>query len=183
MKEIKPTVVKKTPRTLQGRLPVDAERKSAIEAYGAAVKLMQENKFDKARAAFDKLLVNAPMDLAERAKLYRQACDRQLQQEGMKFHTIAEQYDYAISLLNQGLYDDAREQFDTILKKDNACDYAHYGLAVLHSITGHTEMSLEHLGESIRLNGQNRIHARGDSDFQEILDDPRFTELLYPEVQ
>ncbi len=175
--------VKKAPKTLQGRVPVDAERKSAVEAYGAAVKLMQESKFDKARAAFDKLLLNAPSDLAERAKLYRSACDRQLQAQGMKFLTLEEQYDYAISLLNQGLYDDAREQLDDILKKDNGTDYAHYGLAVLHSITGQTELSLEHLGESIRLNAQNRIHARGDSDFQEILDDPRFTELLYPEVQ
>jgi hypothetical protein len=55
-------------------------------------------------------------------------------------------------------------------------------MAVLHSMTGQTELSLESLGEAIRLNGQNRIQARGDSDFHDILDDPRFTELLYPEV-
>jgi hypothetical protein len=52
----------------------------------------------------------------------------------------------------------------------------------MHSMTGQTELSLEHLSEAIRLNPQNRIHARGDSDFQEIIDDPRFTEMLYPEV-
>jgi tetratricopeptide (TPR) repeat protein len=182
MKEVKYAPVKTTPKTLHGRVPVDSVRKHAVEAYGSAVKLMQENKFEKARAAFDKLLVDAPIDLAERAKLYRSACDRQLQQQENKFATPSEQYDYAISLLNQGLYEDAREQFEAILKKNQDADYAHYGMAVLHSMTGQTEMSLEHLGESIRLNPQNRIHARGDSDFQEILDDPRFTELLYPEV-
>jgi tetratricopeptide (TPR) repeat protein len=182
MKETKVPTVKKTAKTLQGRPPVDAERKHAIEAYGAAVKLMQENKFEKAKAAFEKLLQNAPVDLSERARLYLAACDRHLQDKAQKFATPEEQYDYAISLLNQGLYDDAREEFGAILKKNADSDYAHYGMAVVHSITGQTETSLEHLSESIRLNPQNRIHARGDSDFQDILDDPRFTELLYPEV-
>jgi hypothetical protein len=32
------------------------------------------------------------------------------------------------------------------------------------------------------LNARNRIQARSDSDFQDMADDPRFTELLYPEV-
>jgi len=31
------------------------------------------------------------------------------------------------------------------------------------------------------LNPQNRFQARNDSDFQQMADDPRFTELLYPE--
>jgi hypothetical protein len=40
---------------------------------------------------------------------------------------------------------------------------------------------LKNLGEAIRLNPQNRFQARNDSDFQNMADDPRFTELLYPE--
>ena len=39
-----------------------------------------------------------------------------------------------------------------------------------------------HLSRAIELNNQNRIQARSDSDFQDMADDPRFTELLYPEV-
>ena len=31
-------------------------------------------------------------------------------------------------------------------------------------------------------NPRNRIQARSDSDFQDMADDPRFTELLYPEA-
>ena len=41
---------------------------------------------------------------------------------------------------------------------------------------------MKHLGEAIRLNPGNRIQARNDSDFQSLFDDPRFTELLYPET-
>jgi hypothetical protein len=50
-------------------------------------------------------------------------------------------------------------------------------------MTGERERCLEHLTEAIRLNGRNRIQARSDSDFQDMSDDPRFTELLYPEIQ
>jgi hypothetical protein len=32
------------------------------------------------------------------------------------------------------------------------------------------------------MNPQNRIQARGDTDFNDMADDPRFTELLYPEA-
>ena len=48
--------------------------------------------------------------------------------------------------------------------------------------TGDSHTCLEHLTEAIRQNPKNRIQARGDSDFQDMADDPRFTELLYPEV-
>ena len=88
-----------------------------------------------------------------------------------------------ISLLNTGLYDEAREQLETILAKAPKADYALYGLSILESMTGQTEQCLEHLSAAIGINPQNRIHARVDSDFQDMADDPRFTELLYPEVQ
>ena len=38
------------------------------------------------------------------------------------------------------------------------------------------------LREAIRLNDQNRLQARSDSDFESVAEDPRFTELLYPEA-
>jgi tetratricopeptide (TPR) repeat protein len=160
---------------------VDPGRKQALESYTSALKLMQDGKFEKAQAAFEKLLAHCPADIAERARLYLSACIRQMQEHGTRFNTIEEHFDYAVSLLNQGLYDDAREQLEEILKKNKACDFALYGLAVLNSMTGQTEKSLENLSEAIRLNPQNRIQARGDADFQDIMDDPRFTELLYPE--
>lgn len=56
-----------------------------------------------------------------------------------------------------------------------------YGLAVLDCLTGHYENALKGLGDAIRLNPGNRFQARNDSDFQNLGDDPRFTELIYPE--
>jgi hypothetical protein len=40
---------------------------------------------------------------------------------------------------------------------------------------------LRHLDEAIRLNPGLRFQARNDSDFQNLAEDPRFTELLYPD--
>ena len=55
-------------------------------------------------------------------------------------------------------------------------------VAALTELTGDSHTCLEHLTEAIRQNPRNRIQARADSDFQDMADDPRFTELLYPEV-
>jgi hypothetical protein len=55
-------------------------------------------------------------------------------------------------------------------------------LALLDAITGRTQDCLNNLGQAIELNPKNRLQARADNDFQSMADDPRFTELLYPEV-
>ena len=114
--------------------------------------------------------------------MYIAACVAQIDKGSTKFETNEERYDYAISLLNQGQYEDAREQFRQILAKNEAADYAFYGLALLASMTGDTQECVDKLREAIRLNGQNRLQARVDSDFESGSEDPRFTELLYPEA-
>jgi hypothetical protein len=43
------------------------------------------------------------------------------------------------------------------------------------------EDSLRRLEEALRSNPQLRFQARNDSDFQNLAEDPRFTELLYPD--
>lgn len=150
--------------------------------YEAAIRLMQEGKFEKALSAFEKLLASGAGELSDRIRMYISACSAQASKGKTSFANTEEQYDYAVSLLNDGHYEDAREHFQIILKQDEGADYAFYGLAVLSSMTGDSETCLEHLTEAIRRNPRNRIQARSDSDFQDMADDPRFTELLYPEV-
>ena len=188
MRDLKkqPTALKRpAPKTLAAKAKpaVDPARKELMEHYESALRLMQERKFEKARHAFEKLLQGSPTDMAERVRVHLSACERQLLNGSSEFGSLEEQYDYAVSLLNTGYYDDAREQFNRILEKDKDADYAYYGLAVLSSVTGELDQCLEHLTEAIRLNSRNRIQARSDSDFQNMTEDPRFTELHYPEIQ
>ena len=143
---------------------------------------MQDGKYDVAQKAFDKMLAGGAGDMGDRIRMYSNACAMQRTKGKNAFADHEEHYDYAISLLNNGLYEDAREQFEQILKENGKADYAFYGLAVLASMTGDSHTCLEHLTEAIRQNPRNRIQARADSDFQDMADDPRFTELLYPEA-
>ncbi len=185
MKEAQPK--KKTtamPRILAGKPTAisDPGRKQRIQQYETAVRLMRDGKYEKAKAALETLLSTGAGDLVDRARVHMTACQRQMEKKQVSFNSPEEQYDYAISLLNTGYYEDAREHFDAILKKHPSADYAYYGLAVMHSLTSRAEDCLEQLARAIELNPRNRIQARLDSDFQEMFDDPRFTELLYPEV-
>jgi tetratricopeptide (TPR) repeat protein len=153
-----------------------------LQQYQSALQLLQQAKFDKALIAFEKLLGAAPQPLAERCRMYLVACHRELSKSKLDFASPGEQYDYAVSLLNTDYYEEAREQFLEILRNYPTADYALYGMAVLDAITGQVEECLEHLSRAIDENPRNRLQARTDTDFQSMQDDPRFTELLYPEV-
>ena len=146
------------------------------------MQLLQQTKFEKALVAFEKLLATAPPPLAERCRMYVTACHRELGKSKLEFASPEEQYDYAVSLLNTDYYEEARDQFLEILRGHPTADYALYGLAVLDAITGQVEECLEHLAQAIESNARNRLQARTDTDFQAMQDDPRFTELLYPEA-
>lgn len=178
------TASKRSPRTLVGAVSPadDPVRAQSLADYEVAIRLMQEGKFEKARTAFEKLLAVGAGNLSDRIRMYINASNAQLSRVKASFANPEEHYDYAVSLLNDGHYEDAREQFQVILKQNGDADYAFYGLAVLASMTGDSHTCLEHLTEAIRRNPRNRIQARSDSDFQDMADDPRFTELLYPEV-
>ncbi len=153
-----------------------------FQHYQVAVQLVQQGKFEKALAAFEKLLPSAPVEIVERSRMYMSTCQRQIEQRGLAFHTPEERFDYAVSQLNSGYFEEAREQLKSILESAPRADYAFYGLAVLDSITGRSQDCLDNLAQAIALNPKNRLQARSDNDFQSMLDDPRFTELLYPEV-
>lgn len=175
---------KAAPRTIAGVvLPAnDDVRKRVLADYQTAVTLMQQANFTAAHPAFERLLHDAPPEFTDRIKMYLSACIAQADKGHATFETPEEQYDYAISLLNDGQYEDARDHLNEILSANSKADYAFYGLALLASITGDTQTCLDKLTEAIRLKGKNRIQARSDSDFQEMADDPRFTELLYPDA-
>jgi tetratricopeptide (TPR) repeat protein len=175
---------RRTPRTIAGKTQPASNpaHQEALQQYESGLQLMQEGKFDKARVILAKLVNGPPNEFVERGRVYLAACDRNAQRAALTFNSPEEQYDYAVSLLNTGFYEEARDHFESILARTPRADYAHYGIAILDSMTGQAEECLEHLTVAIELNPRNRIQARSDSDFQDMVDDPRFTELLYPEI-
>jgi TolA-binding protein len=173
----------RSPRILEGKVRTVANQahQQSLQAYQTAFQLMQEGKFEKARVNFEKVIATGPPEMCERCRIYVAVCLSKLRESTRSFTNPEERYDYAISLLNTGDYDEARDHFEIILTDIPNADYANYGLAALESMTGQVEECLEHLARAIELNARNRIQARTDSDFHNMTDDPRFTELLYPE--
>lgn len=153
----------------------------AVQNYEAGLRAMQEHKFDKAKGFLQKVVTGPSKELADRAGVHLNACNMQEEKAAPHFKTAEEHFDYAVSLMNLGDYVSAREHLDKLSKQNPKADYAAYGLAALDCLTGHVEDSLRHLDEAIRLNPTLRFQARNDSDFQNLAEDPRFTELLYPD--
>src|SRR3977135_645919 len=183
-----------TPTTSRGKILQMAQKPTAkhtlvsnpqlaqlLQSYEDGLRAMQEHKYEKAKTLLLKVAVGANRELADRATEHPNACNQQLERGANQFKSPEEHYDYAVSLMNVGDYVGAREHLEKISKQVPKADYVAYGLAALDCLTGHLEDSLRHLDEAIRANAALRFQARNDSDFQNLAEDPRFTELLYPD--
>lgn len=160
----------------------DPRYTQALQSYESGLRAMQEHKFDKAKPHFQKVVTGPSKELTDRATVHLRICNQHLERSpATQFKTAEEHFDYAVSLMNIGDYVTAREHLDKLLKQNAKSDYVVYGLAALDCLTGHVEDSLKHLDAALRLNAQLRFQARNDSDFQNLAEDPRFTELLYPD--
>jgi tetratricopeptide (TPR) repeat protein len=153
----------------------------AVQNYEIGLRAMQEHKFDKARTSLQKVLAGPSKELVDRASVHLNTCNQHLDRATTQFKSPEEHYDYAISLMNVGDYVSAREHLEKLAKQVPKAEYVAYGLAALDCLTGHLEDSLRHLDEAIRMSAGLRFQARNDSDFQNLAEDPRFTELLYPD--
>jgi tetratricopeptide (TPR) repeat protein len=168
--------------TTKKSMAEDPRYVQALQSYEAGLRAMQEHKFDKAKPHFQKVIAGPSRELSDRAIVHLNACNQHLDRvAATQFKTAEEHFDYAVSLMNIGDYVTAREHLEKLLKQNAKSDYVVYGLAALDCLTGHVEDSLRRLDEALRLNPQLRFQARNDSDFQNLAEDPRFTELLYPD--
>ncbi len=159
----------------------DPRYAQAVQNYEAGLRSMQEHKFDKAKTYFQKVVGGPSKELADRASVHMNTCNQHAEKTSTQFNTPEEHFDFAVSLMNLGDYVTAREHLDKLSKQVPNADYVAYGMAALDCLTGHVEDSLRHLDEAIRVNPSLRFQARNDSDFQNLAEDPRFTELLYPD--
>jgi len=162
-------------------LAEDPRYTQAVQNYEAGLRAMQEHKFEKAKGYLQKVIGGPSVELADRARTHLSTCTQHSEQPATQFKSPEEHYDFAISLMNVGDYVTAREHLDKLSKQNPKAEYVAYGLAALDCLTGRVEDSLKHLDEAIRLKPSLRFQARNDTDFQNLFEDPRFTELLYPD--
>ena len=155
--------------------------RETVARFESAVKLFNDGHFAKARGAFERVAGAATPDLAQRARVYLDICNQRLARPSVNLKTADEHYNYGVQLANRGSLAEAEQYLTKALKLAPSCDYIHYALASTSALQDRAEDALAHLAHAIELNGRSRYLAQNDPDFSSLGEDPRFTELLYPE--
>lgn len=162
--------------------PLAPARQQQLKAYEEALRHFQQQKFNRAKESFERVLEGPTKELNDRAQMHLRICDQRISKQPAAVPKSAEDhYTQGVALMNLGRWDEAREHFDRARKSAPKADHIVYAMAALDCLTGEADSALENLKLAIQLRPENRYHARNDEDFSFLQEDPRFTELLYPE--
>ena len=156
---------------------------AALVQFENGVKLFNNNEFSKAHAVFEKLASGPAQDLAERARVYMRICEQRRSRPAPQMRSAEDLYNYGVQMANEGNLEKAEEALSRALKLTPQADHVLYALASMQALRENVEGALEYLEKAIRINLRNRYLAQNDPDFSKLMEDPRFTELLYPEEQ
>jgi len=161
---------------------VDPRVQAQLKLYDEALALFHQQKFARAKQELEKVLEGPSKELSDRARMHIKIAEQRMKPvTEQNPRTADEHYQRGVAMMNVGRWDDARESLDKARKAAPKADYIHYALAALDCLTGEADSALKNLKVAIELRPENRYHARNDEDFAFLQEDPRFTELLYPE--
>ena len=161
---------------------VDPRVQAQLKLYDEALSLFHQQKFAKAKSELEKVLEGPSKELADRARMHLKIAEQRMKpSHESNPKTADEHYQRGVAMMNIGRWDDARESLDKARKAAPKADHVHYALAALDCLTGEADSAMKNLKVAIDLRPENRYHARNDEDFAFLQEDPRFTEMLYPE--
>lgn len=162
--------------------PQAAAKQEQLHAYEDALVQFQQQKFQRAKQILEKVLEGPSQELRDRAQVHMRICDQRISRApAPSAKTVEDHYTQGVALMNLGRWDEAREHLDRARKAAPKADHVVYAMAALDCLTGEADSAMENLKIAIQLRPENRYHARNDEDFSFLQEDPRFTELLYPE--
>jgi tetratricopeptide (TPR) repeat protein len=160
----------------------DVATQQQLKQYEEALHLFQQQKFHKAMLLLEAVVKGPSKELADRAGMHIRVCEQRITRPPAPvIRTAEDHYTHGVAMMNLGRWDEAREHLDRSRKASPKADHVVYAMAVLDCLTGEAESAIQNLQLAIQLRPENRYHARNDEDFSFLQEDPRFTELLYPE--
>ena len=164
------------------RVLVDPAVEQQLKNYEEGVQLFNQQKYAKAKNLFEKVLTGPKKELADRARTHLRIAEQRSQNNELSSpRSPEEHYQHGVAMMNLGRWDEAREHLERARKLAPKADYVIYAMAALDCLTGEAESAMENLKLAIQLRPENRYHARNDEDFAFLQEDPRFTDLLYPD--
>lgn len=166
----------------RARKLVDPRVAAAMKQYEEAVLFFNRGSFRKAMSLFEKVAHGITGTLAERARVHLAMCEQRIQVENsLRFRTVDDHYNFAVSQINAGSLEDARTHLVKAVKMDPQADHVLYALATVAALSQETEDAIEYLERAIALRAENRFQARNDEDFESLQDDLSFQQLVFPE--
>ncbi|HTR46509.1 MAG TPA: tetratricopeptide repeat protein [Verrucomicrobiae bacterium] len=157
-------------------------KQQQLKHYEEALGCFNQQKFQRAQQALERVLEGPSKELADRARVHLRICEQRISRlPAAAPKTAEDHYTQGVALMNLGRWDEAREHLDRARKAAPKADHIVYAMAALDCLTGEADSAMQNLKVAIQLRPENRYHARNDEDFAFLQEDPRFTELLYPE--
>jgi tetratricopeptide (TPR) repeat protein len=161
---------------------LDPAVKQQLKQYDEAVRYFQQQKFHRAKQVLERVIEGPSKELSDRALVHLRVCEQRISRPPtLALRTAEDHYTQGVAMMNLGRWDEAREHMDRARKASPKSDHIIYAMAALDCLTGEAESAMTNLKIAIELRPENRYHARNDEDFAFLQEDPRFTELLYPE--
>lgn len=121
-------------------------------------------------------------EINERALTHIRLCQSRMGRRQPVPKATEELYNIAVTLINDGRFQESMKHLNRALKRSPRCDYVIYALAACYSRLGNRDRALKHLKRAIDLKVENRFLAQRDADFEPLMRDARFASLVFPEA-
>lgn len=164
------------------KAPVDggSAAKAQSEWFDKAAALFQARDFQAAMEYFEKAATGPQREVAHAARSYVRMCEQRLKAASPVLVTADDHYNYAIALMNKQAFAEADKHLQAALALAPQADHLYYAMALCRGVQGKLQDAHDHLKRAIELDPRNRIQARVDPDFADLIRQPLMEELLFP---
>lgn len=152
----------------------------AVTLFQAGVEAMQRHRHEQAAGHFRTLLGGFPSEraLLDRARVYLDFCERELQRRPPAPMTPEEKVTAATAALNDGRDAEAERLARDVLTASPDHDLALYLLAAVNARRGDSDGALSWLTRAMEVSPDVRAQARHDADFESLRALEPFQQLI-----
>jgi tetratricopeptide (TPR) repeat protein len=154
--------------------PADRQR----QAFDSAMRAFNARDFRSALDGFREAATGPGRDVAHSAKLHLRMCEQRIAAGTPRLETADDHYHYAIARMNQRQLQEAEKHFRQALALNGHLEYVYYGLALCRGLQGDLRDCAQFLEKAIGIEPQNKVAARKDPDFRELIRQSPVREVL-----
>ncbi len=151
----------------------------AVALFERGMAELHRHNYSGAKTTFVGILDAFPSEgfLTDRARVYLQLAERELQRRPASSGTVEERLTAATAALNNNDDAEAGRLAESAFKDDKSQDLAVYLMAIVAARQGRTGDALAHIKMAIEINPESRIQARQDEEFDILLELDEFHTL------